>query len=91
MIGHEAPQEPQQLEIAPGLTLQPPARLDAIEIAIDVELQQNRRVKGGPPRRCGLDTVEPEAGEIERIDERIDDANGILLVDPIIEAFRQKR
>src|SRR5258705_12351725 len=41
VIGHEAPQEPQQLEIATGLTLQPPARLDAIEITIDVELQQN--------------------------------------------------
>jgi hypothetical protein len=33
----------------------------------------------------------PEAGEFERADERIDHANGIVLVDPIVEAFRQRR
>jgi hypothetical protein len=48
-------------------------------------------VKSGPPGRWGLDAVETEAGEIERIHERIDNANRIFLVDPIFEALRQKR
>ena len=91
MVGHEPPQQPHQLQIAPGLALQPTARLHAVEIAVDVELQENRGVIGGPTGRCRLDTVKPEAGEIERIDERIDRANGILLVDPVVEALRQKR
>ncbi len=91
VVGHKAPQQPQKLQIAPGFALEPPARLHAVEIAVDVELQENRGVKGGPPRCCRLDTVEPEAGEIERINEGIDCANRIVLVDPIVEALRQKR
>ena len=91
MVGHEAPQQPQQLQIAPGLALEPPARLHAVEIAIDIELQENRGVEGGTSGRCGLNTVEAEAGKIERIDKRIDHANRIFLVDPVIEALRQKR
>ena len=90
MIGHKSPQQPQKLQIAPGLALEPTARLHAIEIAVDIELQENRGVEGGPPSCCRLDTVEPEVGEIERIDEGVDGANRIVLVDPIIEALRQK-
>jgi hypothetical protein len=47
-------------------------------------------VKGGPPGPCGLDTVESQLGHFERIDEGVDHANGIVLVDPLIEALRQK-
>jgi len=48
-------------------------------------------VEGGTPGRCGLNTVEAEAGEIERINKRIDGANRIFLANPIVQAFRQKR
>ncbi len=48
-------------------------------------------MKGGPPGRCRLDTIEPETAEIERIDEGVDHANRVLLVDPVVEALRQKR
>ena len=33
---------------------------------------------------------EPEFGQIERIDERVQRANRIALIDPIIEAFGNK-
>jgi hypothetical protein len=69
VVGHETPQEPEKLQITPCLPLEPPARLHAVEIAIDVELQENRRVEAGPPGCCGLDAVEPKAGKIERVDE----------------------
>ena len=68
--------------LMPGFTLEPAARLHAIEIAVDVELQENRGVKGGPAGCCRLDTVEPEAGEIERIDEGVDGANWIVFINP---------
>jgi hypothetical protein len=91
VVGHKAPQQPQKLQIAPGFALQSAARLHAIEIAVDVKLQENRRVEGGPARCCRLDTVKTEVGEIERINEGVDGANRIVLLDPILEALRQKR
>jgi hypothetical protein len=48
-------------------------------------------VEAGPPRRCRLDAVKSEIAEIERIDEGVDHANGVLLVDPVVEARRQER
>src|SRR3981189_347798 len=45
----------------------------------------------GPAGRCRVDAIEPEVAEFQRIDEHIDRANRITLVDPIIQAFRQKR
>ena len=47
-------------------------------------------MKGGSASRCRLNTIETKVTEIERIDERIDHPNRIVLVDPIIEALRQK-
>jgi hypothetical protein len=38
-----------------------------------------------------LRTFEPERGQIERVNEGIDHANKIALIDPIFEAFRQQR
>jgi len=37
VIGNKPTQQPHHLEIAPSLALEPPARLHAIEIAVDVE------------------------------------------------------
>jgi len=42
VIGNKTAGEPHHLDVAPGLTLKPTARLDPIEIAVDVKLQQNR-------------------------------------------------
>ena len=90
MVGHETAQQPEKLQIAPGLTLQPAARLHAVEIAVDVELQKHRRVEAGPPRRGGLDATKSELAEIECIDEGVDCANRVLLVDPILKTLRQE-
>ena len=91
VIRHEAPRQPHHLDVAAGLTLEPPARLHPIEIAVDVELQQSRGMIRGPAGYLRLDALEPELAQIERIDERIDHANRIALVDPVIEAFGQQR
>ena len=39
----------------------------------------------GPAGRCRIDAIEPEVAEFQRIDEHIDRANRIALVDPIIK------
>jgi hypothetical protein len=46
---------------------------------------------GRSPGRRRLHAVKAQIRQIQRIDERIDDANRITLIDEIIEAFRQQR
>jgi hypothetical protein len=45
---HQAAGEPNQLDVALALPLQAPARLHPIEISVDVNLQQRRRMVGRP-------------------------------------------
>ena len=91
MIGNEPARQPHHLNAAPGLALQPAARLDPIEIAIDVELQQDRRMIRRPTCDLRIDPAEPELGQIELIDEDINYPNRILLIDPVFQAFRKQR
>jgi hypothetical protein len=85
--GTKAAEKPHQLDIATGLAFESPARLDPIEVSIDVQLQESRGVIGGPPSLRRRD-LEPEIGKIERVDERIDHPNGIFRVVPIAQASR---
>src|SRR6478736_9878786 len=48
-------------------------------------------MKRRPAGRSRLDTFEPKVREIPRVDERVDGSNGVLLVDPVVQALRQKR
>src|SRR5262250_1254779 len=44
-----------------------------------------------PPSLRRLDPVESELGEIDPIDERVDRSNWVVLVDPVVQAFRKQR
>src|SRR5262249_1073343 len=90
VIRDQSAEKPDHLEIATGLTLQPPARLYPIEIAVDVELEQGRGMIGGPARYFRHNAFEPELAQIKRIDKRIYRANRIALINPFIEAFGQQ-
>ena len=48
-VRHQAASQPHQLEVALGLPLEPAARLDAVEIAVKIDLQQCRGMIGRPP------------------------------------------
>jgi hypothetical protein len=91
VIRDEPSRQPHHLQIAACLTLQPSARLDPIEIAVDVEFEHRRRMIREPAGRCRIDGIEPELAEFRRLDEHIDRANRITLVNSIIEAFRKQR
>jgi hypothetical protein len=44
------------------------------------------------PAGClGMDPAEPKLGQIEAVDEDVDDANWIVLADPVFHAFRKQR
>jgi hypothetical protein len=50
-----------------------------------------RQRKGGASRLSRLDPFKTELGKIERVNERIDYPNRVILVDPVVQAFRKQR
>ena len=86
----EAPQQPDDLDIALGFPLQPPARSDPVQIAVDVKLQKVAGRIARPPRRLRFDPREPGARKIEPIDERVDEPNRIVRPDVIVDRLRQQ-
>src|SRR3984957_12175203 len=90
VIGDEPASQPHHLNVAPGLVLKPPARLHPIEIAVNVKLQQHRRMIRGSAGCLGSDPTKPKFGQIEFVDIDIDHANRIVLADPVFQAFRKK-
>src|SRR5262249_46532560 len=74
-----------------GLTFKPAARLNPIEITVDVELQKHRRMVRRPAGDLGLNPAEPKLRQIEPLDEDLDHPNRIILIDPVFQAFRKQR
>ncbi len=62
VIRNEPAGQPHHLNIAPCLALKPPARLNAIEIAINVELQQPRWMIGRPVGGFRSNPLESQPG-----------------------------
>ena len=84
-VGRQSPRQPHQLDITTRLRLQPAARVNAIEIAVDVNLQKDRWMITWPPghrRHCAL---EAKIDQIEHVDERIDHANGVIVADEVLK------
>src|ERR1700720_3093739 len=46
---------------------------------------------GRAPGCLGIDPAEPKRGQIEFLDEDVDHPNGIVLADPVFQAFRKQR
>ena len=80
-----------QRQVALRLALQAPTRLDPIQVAVDVELEQRRRVIGRSSSGRGIDAGEAPFAQIEFIDEDIDDPNRIGLGDEVIQPLGQQR
>ena len=91
VIGNQPTGEPHHLNVAPGLALKPAARLNPVEIAVNVELQQHRRMVRRPAGGLGINPAEPKLGKIEPLDKDVDHANRIILANPIFQAFRKQR
>jgi hypothetical protein len=89
VVRDQPTQQPHDFDVAARFPFQPPARLYSVEVAVDVELQQNRKMVRRPTGRRRLHSIEPKLGQIERIDEGVNHANRIALVNEIIEAFSQ--
>ena len=86
VVGGEPAGQPHQLDVAPRLPLQPPARLHAVQVAVDVELEQQRRMIGRPPRRRRDHAGEAERTQVELIDEDVDHSDRVLFGHVVVEA-----
>src|SRR5438132_13012433 len=69
----------------------PAARLNPIEIAVDVELEQYRRMIRRPAGRLRIDPVEPKPAEVEFVDKDVNDPNRIVLMNPVFQAIGKQR
>jgi hypothetical protein len=85
VVGREAPCQPHQLDVAPGLALQPPTGGNAVQVAVNEELEQDRRVIAWPPRPRRRRPLEPKVGKVQLFDEQVDDAHEMILADPVIQ------
>ena len=60
-------------------------------LVLDVELQQNRRMIRRAADRLRIDPAKPKIGQIQFLNKDVDHPNGIVLADPIFQAFRKQR
>ena len=87
----EAAHQPDDLDIALGFPLQPSARSNPVQIAVDVELQEIAGRVARPPRRLRFDSREAGARKIEPINEGLDEPNRIVDLDVIVNRLRQQQ
>jgi hypothetical protein len=90
VVRDQAPHEPHDLNVAPRLPLQPAARLHPVQIAVDVELQVNRRMIGRTARVLRINAPETQSAKIRTLDNGLGHTDRIALADPVLKAFRKK-
>src|SRR5262249_22056478 len=73
------------------LAFKPSARLHTVQIPVNVQLQENRRMIRRPARRFRLDSAKPKRSQIKLLDKDIDHSNGVVLADPVFRALRKQR
>src|SRR3989440_5859179 len=78
-VWHQAAGQPNQFDVALAFPFQAPARLHPIEVSVDVNLQQRRRMIGRPSCRLRLNAAKAEPGLIKFINKDINRPDRIIL------------
>jgi hypothetical protein len=86
-IRRQSPGQPHQFDIALRLSLKAPVRLNAVEIAVDVNLQQTRGMLSWPARICRYDTVKTQLDQVEFINENVNYTHRIGIADVVVKAL----
>src|ERR1700730_3681945 len=68
-----------------GLTLQPAARRDLVDVAVNVDLQQRARMIGWTSGRLWNHTVKAQRPEIQLIDKHVDHPHRVVLSNVVIQ------
>lgn len=86
-VRSQSPGQPHQLEVALAFALQATAGLNAVEVAVDVDLQHHGRVIGRSPSYGRSDPIELQSRQIELLDEGFDHTDRVVFGDEVIQAF----
>ncbi len=89
-VRHQASGQPHQLDVALCFTFEAATRLDAVEVTVDTDLQQDGRVIRRAASFGGNHAAETQPPEIEFIDEHIDYSHRIGVRDVIIQSLGQQ-
>src|SRR5215510_13982339 len=89
-VGRQLPRQPDQLDVALALPLEPSARRNPIKIAVDIELEHHAGVIAGPAGLEWSDAHKTQLVQIETIDEHVDHPHRIVLAHIIVERCRKK-
>lgn len=87
----QTPRQPHHLHVTLAFPLKPTAGGNAIEVAVDVDLQKGRRVIRGSTRRRRFGALETQRLEIQLVDKRINQPHWIVFPDVVIEPLRKQR
>src|SRR6266508_3899751 len=91
VVRNKATRQPHHLDVASSLALEPPAGLNPIEVAVDIELQQDRWMVRGPASYFGSNPVKSQLRQIKLINKDIDHLDRIILVDPVFQTLGKQR
>jgi hypothetical protein len=87
----EVTQQPNNFDIPMRLRFQPTARADAVEVAVNVELQKICGRVAWAAGHFGLHTNETRGGEVQPVNEGVDEADGVVLADIFVQQFGQQQ
>src|SRR5262249_55050193 len=90
VVGAELFQQPHQVDIPMGFLLQTTARTQAVEIAVNIQLQEIAGIVRRASGRGSCDTVKAQSCKIEFVDKGINEADGVLFCNIVIEALRKE-
>jgi hypothetical protein len=83
--------QPDQLDITLALTLKASARRNTIEIAVNVYLEQRRRMIAGPSSFKRHNPTKAKLAQIKTFNESINCTNQIVLRHVVVKHGREKR
>ena len=89
MIGPEFLQQPHHFDMAVCLLLQATTRTQAVEITLEVELQEIARGIARAPCHSRDGALEAAGCQVEFVDKGIDKADGMVLGNVVVEALRE--
>lgn len=89
-VGCQAPREPDQLQVPLALALEPTRGLHLVEIPVDVDLVDRRRMVARTACFLRIDAIEAEPRQVEGVDKGIDHTNRVLLADVVVNRIRKK-
>jgi len=89
-VGRQSPRQPHQLDVPLDFTLEPPARLDPVQIAVEIDLEHRCWMIGRTARLSRRHSSELQRLQIERINEGLDCPNRVVFRHVIIQRSWQQ-